>query len=199
MKGPGEGWNLGHLCSLMLCLLQFYMGLLLCSELSMMTRWKDPALPWSSSQLVKMATSHPGQWDAGIVCVPKRDVPQAGGPRAGRRALQRGQLFGGADTLQNLQEGEGLALNERKEEGRHCRQRGDPQRFGKCHPHNVWWRLPSSSGFQECCLLLPSCSVCAGQTREQDRCKILHLASKLTLLWGKPWGSLSRSPVLNWE
>ena len=97
--------------------------------------------------------------------MPKRDVPQAGGHRACGRALKRGQLFGGADTLQNLQEGEGLALNERKEEGRHCRQRGDPQRFGKCHPCNVWWRLPSSWGLQECCLLLPSCSVCAGQTR----------------------------------
>lgn len=120
-EGDWGGLELRKPCSLMLCLLQFYMGLLLCSELSMMTRWKDLALPWSSSQLVKMATSHPGQWDAGIVCVPKRDVPQAGGPRAGRRALQRGQLFGGADTLQNLQEGEGLALNERKQEGRHCR------------------------------------------------------------------------------
>ena len=131
--------------------------------------------------------------------MPKRDVPQAGGPRAGGRALKRGQLFGGADTLQNLQEGEGLALNERKEEGTHCRQRGDPQRFGKCPPHNVWWRLPSSWGLQECCLLLPSCSVCAGQTRERDRCKILHLASKLMLLWDKPWGSLSPSPVPDWE
>ena len=46
--------------------------------------------------------------------MPKRDVPQAGGHRACGRALKRGQIFGGADTLQNLQEGEGLALNERK-------------------------------------------------------------------------------------
>lgn len=37
--------------------------------------------------------------------MPKRDVLQAGGPRAGR-ALKRGPLFGGADTLQNLQEEE---------------------------------------------------------------------------------------------
>lgn len=52
MKGTGEGWNSENLCSLKLCMLQFYTGLLLCSELSMMTGWKDPALPWISSWLV---------------------------------------------------------------------------------------------------------------------------------------------------
>lgn len=41
---------------------------------------------------------------------------------------------------------------------------------------------------------LPSCSVCAGQTREQDRYKILHQASKLMLLWDKSWGLLSPLP-----
>lgn len=37
-----EDWNSENLCSLMLCMLQFCTGLLLCSELSMMTGWKDP-------------------------------------------------------------------------------------------------------------------------------------------------------------
>ena len=50
-----------------------------------------------------------------MLCLPERAVRELVDPGAGRRALHRGQLFGGAETLQNLQEGEEIALNERKE------------------------------------------------------------------------------------
>ena len=50
-----------------------------------------------------------------MLCLPERAVRGLVDPGAGRWALHRGQLFGGAETLQNLQEGEEIALNERKE------------------------------------------------------------------------------------
>lgn len=47
--------------------------------------------------------------------------------------------------MQNLQEGEEIVLNERKED-RHYRQKGHPQRFGRCHLHGVWGRFPTGGG-----------------------------------------------------
>lgn len=175
-----------NIFSLTHCLVPFCRELLLCSEMSVLTA-EDNGMERPSPSLHERQASEVASHMCDCCECPKRDVL---GLVA--RGLARGPCVWDSPleklTLEpNLQEGDKLALNERKQEERDIAGRGVTHEvLGNDTCMVYGGGVTSSRGLQECCVLLCSCSALGREARQALKTS----AGKLSCHLGKPCGFL---------